>query len=118
MAVTVTQTGAVVSARQEAWKADAASASAIAAAVSESAVVEAAQATWAVGAEAAQTSVSVVSGATSAPVYRGSYEVTPTSGEQVLPTHDRTMRDDLTVHAVPYHSASNESGGYTVSILS
>ena len=50
--------------------------------------------------------------------YGGSYEVTPTSGEQVLPTHARTMRDDLTVHAVPYHSVSNESGGYTVSILS
>ena len=50
--------------------------------------------------------------------YEESYEVTPTSGEQVLPTRSKTMRDDLTVHAVPYHSASNEAGGYTVSILS
>ena len=50
--------------------------------------------------------------------YTESYEVTPTSGEQVLPTRSKTMRDDLTVHAVPYHETTNESGGYTVSILS
>lgn len=50
--------------------------------------------------------------------YDGSYEVTPTSGEQILPTRSKTMRDDLTVHAVPYNETTNDSGGYTVSILS
>ena len=47
-----------------------------------------------------------------------SYEVTPTSSEQVLPTRLKTMRDDLTVHQIPYHQTSNDAGGYTVSIAS
>lgn len=110
MAVTVTQTGAVVSARQEAWKADASSVSAIAAAASESAVMEAAQATWVVGAEAAQTSVSVISGATSAPVYRGSYEADALFTEQVFPTAHKSMRDDFKVNAINYTEAPNDSG--------
>lgn len=50
--------------------------------------------------------------------YEESYEVTPTTGEQVLPTRSKTMRDDVTVHAIPYHEATNDSGGYTVSIAS
>ena len=50
--------------------------------------------------------------------YEGSYEVTPTTGEQVLPTRSKTMRDDLTVHAIPYAEATNDAGGYTVSIAS
>ena len=50
--------------------------------------------------------------------YQESYEVTPTTGEQVLPTRQKTMRDDLTVHAIPYVETTNESGGYTVSIAS
>ena len=50
--------------------------------------------------------------------YEGSYEVTPTSGEQVLPTRSKTMGDDLTVHAVPCSATSNDAGGYTFSILS
>lgn len=50
--------------------------------------------------------------------YTGSYEVTPRVSEQVMPTRMKTMADDVTVHAVPYHSTSNESGGRTVSILS
>lgn len=52
------------------------------------------------------------------PDYEGIYEVTPTPDEQVLETARRTMRDDLTVHSIPYHKTSNESGGYTVSIAS
>lgn len=48
--------------------------------------------------------------------YTESYEVTPTMGEQVLPTRSKTMRDDVTVHAIPYTQTTNESGGYTAII--
>lgn len=48
--------------------------------------------------------------------YAGSYEVTPTMAEQVLPTRSKTMRDDVTVHAVPFTQTSNPSGGYTAII--
>lgn len=48
--------------------------------------------------------------------YTGSYEVTPTMAEQVLPTRSKTMRDDVTVHAVPFTQTSNPSGGYTAII--
>lgn len=72
--------------------------------------VEARSPSWTVG---------VTSGITIGGVpYDGSYEVTPTTGEQVLATRAKTMRDDMTVHAIPYHEASNDSGGYTVSIAS
>ena len=50
------------------------------------------------------------------PDYEGTYEVTPTMGEQVLPSRARTMRDDVTVHAIPYTQTTNESGGYTAII--
>ena len=49
--------------------------------------------------------------------YTDSYEVTPTTGEQVLPTRAKTMADDITVHAIPYMETSNEYG-LTVSIAS
>lgn len=55
---------------------------------------------------------------TDAPDYDGPYEVTPTAEEQVLGTSRHLMREDVTVHEVPYHETTNESGGYTVSILS
>lgn len=48
--------------------------------------------------------------------YEGVYEVTPTMGEQVLPTRSKAMRDDVTVHAIPYTQTTNESGGYTAII--
>lgn len=44
--------------------------------------------------------------------YTEAYEVTPTMAEQVLATRSKTMRDDLTVHAIPYTQTTNESGGY------
>lgn len=64
--------------------------------------------------------IAVVSGVSepTLPYYDGDYEVTPSPGEQVLETARHSMRDDVTVHAIPYHSVSNEAGGYTVSIAS
>lgn len=62
----------------------------------------------------------VVSGVVAPPLpyYAGEYEVVPAPDEQVLETALHTMRDDVTVHPIPYHSVSNDAGGYTVSIAS
>jgi hypothetical protein len=53
---------------------------------------------------------------TDVPLYEGDYEVTPNTEEQTLPTSDKRMEDDVTVHAIPYYETTNESGGYTVII--
>lgn len=50
--------------------------------------------------------------------YDGEYEVTPTAYEQYLDTSNKFLKRDVTVHEVPYLETSNESGGFTVSILS
>ena len=50
--------------------------------------------------------------------YEGDYEVTPTAYEQNLETANKLLKRNLTVHKVPYQETSNDSGGYTVSILS
>lgn len=52
------------------------------------------------------------------PWYEGPYQVTPDVEEQTLETADMAMRDDVTVHEIPYAVASNEAGGLTVSIAS
>lgn len=48
--------------------------------------------------------------------YTDAYEVTPTMEEQVLQTRMKTMRNDVTVHAIPYTKTTNPSGGYTAII--
>lgn len=48
--------------------------------------------------------------------YKGAYEVTPRVDEQVLPTAQKLMADDLTVNAIPIYETSNNSGGTTVYI--
>ena len=50
--------------------------------------------------------------------YEGTYVITPTASGYSLPTKSKTMKDDLTVNAIPYHETSNESGGITCSIAS
>ena len=50
--------------------------------------------------------------------YDGPYTVTPDADGEVLITHEKYMRDDVTVHPIPYVETTNESGGYTVSIAS
>lgn len=49
--------------------------------------------------------------------YDGAYEVTPSKDEELLETKNKKLIDNVTVHAVPYSEVSNESGGYTVTIL-
>ena len=42
--------------------------------------------------------------------YEGPYEVTPTRSEQTLATRAKTMRDDVTVHEIPYYQTTNPYG--------
>lgn len=48
--------------------------------------------------------------------YEGEYQVTPKVSEQILPTKQRVMLDNLTVLSIPYFETSNNSGGNTVYI--
>lgn len=50
------------------------------------------------------------------PPYEGEYDVTPKIGEQTLPTKNKTMKEDVTVYAIPYSEVSNPEGGETVNI--
>lgn len=50
------------------------------------------------------------------PDYEGDYEVTPATQDIALPTRERTLRQDLTVLAIPYFTTTNLSGGYTAII--
>lgn len=84
-------------------------------------VVEVASARGTVTARSPSYKVDVVSGLLSGGggmPYTGAYEVTPDADGEVLLTRAKTMRDDVTVHPIPYVETTNESGGYTVSIAS
>lgn len=50
------------------------------------------------------------------PYYTGEYEVVPTFEEQTLATADKTMANDVTVHAIEVSRTSNPAGGKTVYI--
>ena len=50
--------------------------------------------------------------------YMYDYEVVPDTSEHDLPTRGKTLREDIVVHPIPYHTTTNEAGGYTVSIAS
>ena len=57
-----------------------------------------------------------VGGTSQIPPYEGEYEVTPkTYDEQVLPTRNKRLLNNLTVKKIPQHEASNDSG-YTLII--
>jgi len=42
--------------------------------------------------------------------YTGSYEVTPKVSQQILPTENKSMTQNLTVKAIGYYAVSNPSG--------
>ena len=49
--------------------------------------------------------------------YEGEYDVTPIlANDQTLPTANKTMHRDVTVHKVPVYRVSNEAGGHTIII--
>ena len=57
-----------------------------------------------------------VGGTSDRPPYTGEYEVTPkTYDEQVFPTKNKRMIDNLTVKKIPQYEVSNNSG-YTLII--
>lgn len=49
-------------------------------------------------------------------IYNGDYNVTPRVYEQVLPTKDKLMLDDVTVEVIPMMKVINVSNGYTATI--
>lgn len=50
------------------------------------------------------------------PWYKGEYVVTPEIGAQTLSTKETSMRENLTVKAIPYYEVSNIQNGKTVII--
>lgn len=48
--------------------------------------------------------------------YTGDYVVTPKITQQVLPTAQKTMTDDVTVRQIPRYDVSNAAGGVTINI--
>lgn len=48
--------------------------------------------------------------------YVGDYAVTPSDTGTILPTAQKRMEQDVTVHPIPYFCVSNPSGGDTVYI--
>lgn len=48
--------------------------------------------------------------------YEGDYVVIPKFTEQVLPTKDKTMQDDMVVKEIPTAEVSNPAGGLTLTI--
>ena len=48
--------------------------------------------------------------------YAGDYIVIPKVTEQVLPTSEKYMEDDVTIKSIPYFEVSNTAGGGTVYI--
>ena len=51
------------------------------------------------------------------PMYDGVYEVTPLPElDIILNTKKKLLNDDVVVNSIPYFEATNDSGGYTVTI--
>ena len=51
------------------------------------------------------------------PFYQGPWEVTPHPyNEQILPTDNTSVLDDIVVFKIPYSEVSNPQGGLTVNI--
>ena len=48
--------------------------------------------------------------ASEVPTYGGEYEITPKVNAQTIETRSKTMKDDLTVLAIPYYETSNPTG--------
>lgn len=48
--------------------------------------------------------------------YEGNYVVTPSFAEQLLPTEEKHLVDDITVKSIPYSEITNPTGGITINI--
>ena len=49
-------------------------------------------------------------------LYTGEYAVTPDITPVVLPTRDKLMADDVTIHKIPLWETGNPQGGTTILI--
>ena len=49
-------------------------------------------------------------------VYTGEYDVIPRVYQQILPTKDKVMIDDVTIEIIPLAKVTNHSNGYTAII--
>ena len=66
---------------------------------------------------AAQLSGLVDPGGSSFPPYTGDYDITPqVDVDQILPTANHRMMQDLTVERIPIHEAHGPTGGITITI--
>jgi hypothetical protein len=50
------------------------------------------------------------------PWYEGEYVVTPKVHAQTLETRNKSMRENVSVEAIPYSEVTNPSGGLTANI--
>ena len=48
--------------------------------------------------------------------YDGDYIITPQIDEQIMPTKNKIMLNDVTISAIPFFNVGNTSGGSTVYI--
>lgn len=58
----------------------------------------------------------IIAGEMNVEHYTGDYEVTPQKTEQVLPTAEKFLHNDVTIKATPYHEVENTQGGMTAII--
>lgn len=58
----------------------------------------------------------VVAMASSSEDYVGDYTIIPDFTQQVMPTNDKHMTDDVTIESIPYSEVANQSGGLTINI--
>lgn len=61
--------------------------------------------------------ISTVIGATEHPVYSGELSVVPSaSEEQILPTANKLLIEDITIKKIPYAEVTNSANGTTITI--
>lgn len=62
----------------------------------------------------------VIKGSLAIPVgyedYAGSYDIRPNVNEQIIPTADKHMTQDVTIQAIPFFKTTNPQGGETIII--
>ena len=50
------------------------------------------------------------------PLYEGEYIVTPKIEEQIIPTKDKVLAEDMTIKSIPIYRVTNQTGGTTIYI--
>lgn len=50
------------------------------------------------------------------PYYEGAYQFVPKTTEMIIPTKQKSMKEDLTIYQIPYKEVSNPEGGKTITI--